>query len=76
MATAQNATIFLKPFVGGNRLKSARGGEEPDMHKMNFEQTSPAIRDVRGPSGVVLLLVSLVTCTIWALEQFVLQGRL
>jgi hypothetical protein len=45
------------------------------MHKMNFEQNPAASRDVGGPSGVPLLLIALLACSIWALEQFVLHAR-
>jgi hypothetical protein len=37
------------------------------MHKMNFEQTSPANRDVGGASGTMLLLVAIVICVAWGL---------
>jgi hypothetical protein len=37
------------------------------MHKMNFEQTAPASRDLGGPSGVMLLAVANVLCAVWGL---------
>jgi hypothetical protein len=37
------------------------------MHKMNFEQTAPACRDVGGASGVTLLVVANVLCAVWGL---------
>jgi hypothetical protein len=43
------------------------------MHKMNFEQTAPASRDMGGLSGVMLVLVSIVLCAVWGL---VLLGKL
>ena len=46
------------------------------MHKMNFEQKSPASRDIGGPSGSVLLLVAIAVCMVWALEPLLLQARL
>jgi hypothetical protein len=37
------------------------------MHKMNFEQSAPASRDVGGLSGVTLLAIAIMFCTVWAL---------
>ena len=37
------------------------------MHKMNFEQSAPASRDVGGLSGVTLLAVAIMFCAVWAL---------
>jgi hypothetical protein len=37
------------------------------MHKMNFEQTAPASRDVGGPSGAMLLVAAMVLCAVWGL---------
>ncbi len=37
------------------------------MHKMNFEQTSPASRDVGGVSGKTLLLIAIGLYLEWAL---------
>jgi hypothetical protein len=41
------------------------------MHKMNFEQTEHASRDVGGASGTMLVVVAIVLCTIWALALHV-----
>ena len=37
------------------------------MHKMNFEQTEPASREVGGASGVTLLVVAVSLCAVWGL---------
>jgi hypothetical protein len=41
------------------------------MRKMNFEQTSPASRDIGGVSGASLLLIAIVACVTWALLIYV-----
>jgi hypothetical protein len=41
------------------------------MHKMNFEQTAPASRDVGGPSGLVLLVAAIALCAVWGLALHV-----
>ena len=37
------------------------------MHKMNFEQTAPASRDVGGLSGAMLLVAAIALCALWGL---------
>ena len=37
------------------------------MHKVNFEQTAPACRDVGGLSGTMVLVVANVLCAVWGL---------
>jgi hypothetical protein len=63
-----NATNFLKPSIRGDGLEFARlQRQRPVMHKMNFEQTAPASRDVGGPSGVMLVVFAIVLCAVWGL---------
>jgi hypothetical protein len=45
----------------------APNGKRHVMHKMNFEQTSPASRDIGGPSGTMLLLIAIVAFVTLAL---------
>ena len=63
-----NATNFLKPSIRGEGLLFARlQRQRPVMHKMNFEQTAPASRDVGGMSGPVVLVAAIVLCALWGL---------
>jgi hypothetical protein len=64
---AQTPRISLNhSYAGIGYTSLVVHAQEPFMRRMNFEQTSPASREVGGASGSMLLLVAIAICVAWA----------